>query len=1100
MTEPPHAELRQLFEHALELPRAARAAFLTSACRGDARLQARLVAMLAAADDPQFLTAPTAAPPPATNTPHHLGEAAGDQLGAYHLLQQIGEGGFGVVFLAEQSAPVARRVALKVVKLGMDTRQVVARFEQERQALALMDHPHIAKVFDAGATPTGRPFFVMEYVVGAPITTYCDREQLPLTARLRLFAQVCEAVQHAHGKGIVHRDLKPSNVLVGTLDGRPHAKVIDFGIAKATAQRLTDKTLFTEHQQVIGTFQYMSPEQAAGSPDIDTRSDVYSLGVLLYELLTGTTPFDRRTLQAAMLGEIQRLIQEVEPPRPSTRLSESQDTLASIAASRAVEPRRLGLLVRGDLDWIVMKALEKDRGRRYETAIGLAQDILRHLAGEPVLAAPPSAAYRLRKLVRRHRTSVAAASTLLLALLAFTLAFAWQAQVARSERDAAVAARLETSRQQRLVAERNQQLEKVVSFQESMLGQLDPAAIGLRLFADLRNRHEQALVRAALPEAERTAAAAQLAGELARVQASDVATTLVDTALLAPAVAAVDRQFADQPLVAANLQLSLAQVYRRLGQNAPSHALAQRALATRQAQLGAEHLDTARAHHDLGYALELLGDFAGAEGHYRTAFDLRTRQLGPDDALTLSSRLALGGSLRFQGKLEAAEPLLVEALDGARRVLGAHHRDTLAACNVLGYLRIDQGRLTAAEPLWREAHEQGVQAFGPGDPDTIVWTNNLGGLLDNLGKLRDGEALHRKALAAARDRYGNAHPNTQSCQNNLAINLTKQGRFAEAEPVVREALAARQLALGADHPDALDSMVTLGTLLRQRGQLEAAVDLLREAVQGRTRVLGPLHATTLTTKSMLALALSNARQMAAAESLYREVLAAPTSVWGPDHPDRLVVLNNYGSLLVTQDRRDEAEPLLRDLHTTRVRVSGIDHPETLVAANSFARLREEQGHLVEAEALFRDTTERFRRVLGNEHTNTLMSLWNLGNNLLNQQRAAEAEPLLREAALGLERALGNQHSRTGSAHRLLGKCLTTLGRHGEAIDELETADRIYQTAAGITPGRRAALCDELAEAWLARDRAEPGQGFDRTAAAWRQRAEQLRQAPPDSGR
>jgi serine/threonine protein kinase/formylglycine-generating enzyme required for sulfatase activity len=445
MPDPQHLRLRELFDLAFHLPSAERGPFLARECGADSALRQRLLGMLAAADGEQFLGAATGPGVAAASAPND--EGPGTRIGPYKLLQQIGEGGFGVVFMAEQQEPVVRRVALKVIKLGMDTRQVVARFEQERQALALMDHPNIARVFDAGATASGRPFFVMELVKGDPIVAFCDRQQLTIDARLELFAQVCAAVQHAHGKGVIHRDLKPSNILVGIVDGRPQAKIIDFGIAKATVQKLTEKTLFTEHRQVIGTLQYMSPEQADGSLDIDTRTDVYALGVVLYELLTGSTPFDTKTLGGAVYAELQRLIREVDPPKPSTRLSQATDTIAQLAACRRVAPKRLGALVRGEIDWIVMKALEKDRARRYQTATGLADDVRRFLAGDAVLAVPPGAAYRLRKFVRRHRSLVAATAAVATALLLGLLGFAWQA--ARADEQAATAvANAERARQQ----------------------------------------------------------------------------------------------------------------------------------------------------------------------------------------------------------------------------------------------------------------------------------------------------------------------------------------------------------------------------------------------------------------------------------------------------------------------------------------------------------------------------------------------------------------------------------------------------------------------------------------------------------------------------
>jgi eukaryotic-like serine/threonine-protein kinase len=391
---------------------AARQAYLDEICASQGDLRKAVEELLRLHDEPgSFLAKPapvseaTGAFRPAqdrADTP--VSEGPGTVIGPFKLLEQIGEGGFGVVFMAEQTTPVRRKVALKVLKPGMDTRQVVARFEAERQALAIMDHPNIARVYDGGATPSGRPYFVMELVKGAPITEFCDRNHLTPRQRLELFMPICQAVQHAHQKGIIHRDLKPSNVLVSRHDTTPVVKVIDFGVAKALGQELTDKTLFTGIAQMVGTPLYMSPEQAGMSDlDVDTRSDIYSLGVLLYELLTGTTPFDKERFKRAAYDEIRRIIREEEPPRPSTRLSESKQALPSISAQRQTEPAKLTRLVRGELDWIVMKALEKDRNRRYETANGLALDVQRYLADEPVQACPPSASYRLRKFTRRNR-------------------------------------------------------------------------------------------------------------------------------------------------------------------------------------------------------------------------------------------------------------------------------------------------------------------------------------------------------------------------------------------------------------------------------------------------------------------------------------------------------------------------------------------------------------------------------------------------------------------------------------------------------------------------------------------------------------------------
>src|SRR6202166_1725247 len=389
-----------------------RAAYLHAALGQDAALRARIEGLLKAlAEAGSFLEQPLF---DSTAAAEGWSEKAGTIIGPYKLLQKIGEGGMGTVFMAEQTHPVQRKVALKVIKPGMDSRQVIARFEAERQALAMMDHVNIARVFDGGATEHGRPYFVMELVHGIPIAKYCDDGQLTPRERLELFVPVCQAIQHAHQKGIIHRDIKPSNVMVTLYDGKPVPKVIDFGVAKATEQKLTERTLFTQYGTMVGTLEYMSPEQAEMSAlGVDTRSDIYSLGVLLYELLTGNTPLSHKTMKEAAYGEILRMIKEEEPPRPSTRLTDSGEALASISANRHMEPGKLSKLVRGELDWIVMKTLEKDRNRRYETANGFARDIQRYLADEPVLACPPSAGYRLRKFARRNKGGLAVAALVL---------------------------------------------------------------------------------------------------------------------------------------------------------------------------------------------------------------------------------------------------------------------------------------------------------------------------------------------------------------------------------------------------------------------------------------------------------------------------------------------------------------------------------------------------------------------------------------------------------------------------------------------------------------------------------------------------------------
>ena len=613
---------------------------LEDACKGDGSLKQRVWALLRAHAEPKsFLDAPPRGLA-ATLDVHPIAERPGQTIGRYKLLEEIGEGGMGVVYMAEQREPVRRKVALKVIKPGMDTREVIARFEAERQALALMDHPNIAKVLDGGATESGRPYFVMELVSGMPVTEYCDKVDLATRERLELFVVVCRAVQHAHQKGIIHRDLTPSNVMVTLHDGVPVPKIIDFGIAKAIHQQLTEKSVFTGHGRMMGTPLYMSPEQAEMSAlDVDTRSNVYSLGVLLYELLTGSTPFDRERLRAAGFDEVRRVVREEEPPPPSHRLSTLDGAaMSTITAHRGVDARRLVRLLRGDLDWIVMKALQKDRSRRYESASAFAADVERYLANEPIEARPPTLADHAAKWARRHRPLVWSAAVISLVTLAASTASL-----------VLVSGAYQRERQEHAVAVAN-----AATAEENAAKAKENAAKAEENAAKAEENAAKARNEAAIAQAVNEFINEDLLGKADPRSTPDRDLKVRD--VLSRAARTIEGKFANQPLVEAAIRMTLGHAFSGLGEYRQAEPQYVKALAIRRRVLGGEHPDTLSAMNNVALLYFYQGRYAEAKPLYLKTLEIQRRVLGKEhpNTLTTMDNLACLYGARPQGRGRAA--------------------------------------------------------------------------------------------------------------------------------------------------------------------------------------------------------------------------------------------------------------------------------------------------------------------------------------------------------------------------------------------------------------------------------------------------------------
>ncbi len=812
-----------------------------------------------------------------------------ESIGPYRILQVLGEGGMGVVYEAEQSVPVHRRVALKVLRPGFESAEIVARFDAERQALAVMMHESIAKVLDAGASDTGTPYFVMELVRGIPITDYCDTNKLSTRDRVALFIPVCRAVQHAHQKGVIHRDLKPTNILVTEADGRPIPKVIDFGIAKATGHRLTERTLITQFGQAVGTPAYMSPEQAEMSGlDVDTRTDVYSLGVVLYELLVGRLPLDPQ--QLGLPGFMARLAaRETDPPTPSAKLATLENDRAVLAQLRTTDPESLRRQLRGDLDWIIMKAMEKDRGRRYDTANGLANDLGRYLDDQPVEARPPTAAYRLRKFVRRNRAAVLALTAVAVALVAGAAA-ATVGFVSATRAEAHARAEAATARQ-------------VSDFLVGLFRVSDPS------------------------EARGNAITAR--------------------EILDSGAVKIQTDLANQPQVQARLMKTIGDVYTELGLYAKAEPLLQRALATREerratdsTEIGAHLLSLGRLYYKQGRyeesertirraaevaeraapadpvlrrSFSMLASLHRDQGKYREADSLSRKTLevfertvGSDHPEAADELTGFAISQAEQGRPQAAESLFRQVLAIRRRVLGDVHPLTARAMSNVASSLFEQAKLAEAESLYRRGLAIDSSLYGPEHGQVAMDLYNLGNVEGSKGKPRDAMLLYRRALAIWEKTVGPDHPYVAAALTSLANSLAAEGRHGETLPLLQRALAIREKTLAADHPFLATTHNELGQAALHAGRFDEAEMHLTRALEMRRRVLEPTSYYIAITLGALADLDRMRGRLKEAEARYREAITQWERSGRDAQGDIGVIAAGYVELLKGQGRDAEA--------------------------------------------------------------------------------------------------------------------------------------------------------------------------------------------------
>ncbi len=1005
------SRIGDLFEQALEQPEDRREAFLRQACEEDDAMYREVASLIAEDRTANALLDGVALDLMDLDQEFTM---AGREIGSYRILRRIGTGGMGAVYLAERSdGAFEQRVALKLIKRGMDSEQILRRFQSERMLLARLQHPHIARLLDAGIADGGQPYFVMEYVEGEPIDVYCDRLRLNVDRRLDLFHDVCKAVLYAHANMVVHRDLKPENILV-TADGQ--VKLLDFGIAKALED---DAEAITQTGLVVMTPEYASPEQVRGEP-VTTATDIYSLGVVLYELLSGLRPYE---LESRGLAAVAEIVCTKQPERPSTAVArltnggESASTAGAprrgarrsttdtgaLARARDTQIGRLKRRLSGDLDVICLKALHKDPLRRYPTMGALADDIRRHLEGLPVVARPDTVGYRLRKFAHRHRVGVASAGTILLLITALVSFYTFRLA---DERDRA---RLEAAKAL-----------QTASFLQSIFELSDPSVA----------KGESITARELLDEgAERVAA-----------------------------------ELVDQPHVQETMMAVMGNVYLSLGLYEQAEDLTQQALALRRMIASRDDTSAAALIDQIGVIRRLRGDYDGAERYATDALTIYGETIGSASLPAANSLNHLAEALRLQNRYAEAEAYYREALALRRERLGSEHVEVADNLSNLALLLHARGRLEDAEAMHREALAMRRRLLDERHPDISNSLNNLAFLQVDRAAFEEAFDLYTQALALRRRTLGVDEPRTVNTLKNLGLLMSRMGRYDEADSVLQEVSRLYRLRLGDEHPSVIAILRNRANVLHERGDYDQAEPLYREALALFRTVLGDDHRETANVRSDLGNLMRQRGRDAEAEALHREALSTRRDILGADHADVTTSLNSLGVLLLDQERHREAEPYFREAIEIRKRMLGPEHPRVGVPLTGLAASIRGQGRTVEAEAVYRESLQIHRDGLPPEHHFTAHVLVGLGTLLSDAGRAREAEVLLREAYDIRRRALPADHWRVAEAAGALGQSLLALGRFDEAEPLLRTAHAGLLAARGAgdrVTRRAAAALDSL---------------------------------------